>query len=445
MTENDSVAECYYAGNDKNYSGSMPGYTSVYAPDEGYNGTTNLIVWCMFDGNTYLRYVPVDVKTPWEWGEDGAGQVPEQLTISVTWEDDPNPQDPKRTEYTYSMEQLSQMSNEYYTYTIIGTADTKKRYCYMTARGVRLVALLNDCGIYEQDIKYLDFKATDAMRINSSTMGMDFFLKPRYYYPNIYKNGSTSGAQVVPALIAVSSRMYWYSENPSNRDWMPELIANKVNTYAEIGGIDSWAPRLCIGAVSPRVTGGKISVRNVEVINVVLAGAPPYEPEKPPIPGDGGDGNGGDGDKGGDGDGNNGQSGGAGGGTSGGTGSGDSGNNPAQGKGSGAQAGVDMQGNSGIDAGGQQNVQSNAETAGGGGDDGGENEPEQAAGSSAKEAEWRVYQMMSNAQTQADITDVDRALRFWAFPLADIVLAAAAIRYLVWYRREKRPPRPASV
>ncbi len=298
----------------------------------------------------------------------------DSLTLKVVYQEYP---DKVVQEHTYSYsELLGSLSSYTYNYTIMRGFD----YGCIRAQGFLFKDVMDLEGIKLEEVYQFRFGTMDGYD-NPVTYQLLYGSGPRYFFPNL-DISSKSGATVVPPMLAYSSATVW---NQSEVD--PSLALDDGTRF-----------RLVFGPLWSGETNSAYQIYYIHTITVVMAGAPPV------TPGDGDD----DGGGGGTGDENN--------------GSDQSGDGLAGVKGVNGSAGTEL-----VDPGGADN-------------DATDESGEGAAGAlSATDGEgrgWRVYEMMSKAQSQLAPLEYDNPLSPFAAPVGFASVAAGVgFTYLGFKRR----------
>lgn len=370
----------------------------VWAIQDGNDGACEILVMASggMGGAVFSDAVSVFVDT----GDvTPSGHMPaDSLTIKTYYEDDPFIEtDPYSQEWVISLGEFNSMANHYETYTHL---TRNNGYGTDTARGVLFAELLNQYGLYEDDIAKIGFKTNDNAQGQLGWQSAAFFFSTaRYYYPNYYNGGNTDGAIAAPTMIAVADN--WVKGTQYRESCEPN--------YNGLGSPNDNRFRLVLGSLGPSTRTASSSLYNINSIIVVLSGAPP-------VGGKGGDGGTGTGD-----------------GTGGGSGTG-TGTGVGEGTGQGSEFGT------GGGGGGDSAATSGQDSSGDGTGAGAE-----ANGGEEGGHRWQVWEMMSNAKTEIVIPEKGNPLAPVAAGGSVLMVLVGGIKMGLWYRREKDQWTPIEV
>jgi hypothetical protein len=307
------------------------------------------------------------------------------LTLKVVYQQYP---DIVVQEHTYSYaELLTTLASYTYPYSVQGGT----RFGCINAQGFLFKDVVALEGVVLEEVYQFRFGTSDGYD-NPVTYQLLYGSGQRYYFPN-WDISSRAEAQAVPPMLAYRSNMVWGASEVN-----PSLPLDEATRF-----------RLVYGPLWSAETNSSYQIYYIHTVTIVLAGAPPVNPD---------DGTG-DGTGIGSGDG----TGGGGGGKTG-TGSGIVGTGAA-----GEEGGNSGEGNKPLSEGG---VENDATDETGEGADG--EFSDAGADSSGVDAEdietrgWRVYEMMSRARSEVAPLDLDNPYLPLAAPfaLASVAVGAGA-------------------
>ncbi len=318
------------------------------------------------------------------------------LTLQVTYEQDTSQIVSDVTlSYDELMERLPRASM-YGSDLISSTMANGKQVGTITARGWFFKDVVSLAGVDTGDIARFSFVTADGY---DNPFSYDYlFSENRYFFPNL-DIGSKAESKVVAPILAYESAQEWGTSQP-----IDETKLDSGNRFRLVFG--------CLWDTS--IGNSSYQIYYINTIRIILKGSPPApDPTPTPTPSDSGQNAtvtpGKDGGTGGSG---------TGGGTGGNGGAG--GNNGA--RGSVAGGGV-----------GQGDV----------GGTGGTMASDLANPSDAGKA-WRIYQMMSNSNSNVDDWDFDNPLSPFAAPGAIAAVCAGAVSTYIGYRRRLGQLAPAT-
>lgn len=300
------------------------------------------------------------------------GTPSDKITIKVAYEKD---LEKLAVNKTYTKEEFAALGAVTRTYTM---TRGKGKYVTDKAYGVPIATLLEKLKIDTSDIRYFTFKANDGM--NPGKISASWLLKKtRYYLPNYDVGGSWQDKKQVPTMLALKD------------SWSDDSV--------ETGEMNSGTCfRLIFGSATNNDSATDKSVKFINEVTIVLAGAPPSKH---------GDNNGGTGS-------------GSGGGQGDGTGQGD------------ANTNTDKGDNAGSEGGGS--VGSAKDSTGEGNKDNTKKKIEELKNESA----WSIYQMMNKNKSDVEVLYEDPNLVPLAVGSALVLfIGAALLRILLFKRRLK--------
>ena len=347
-------------------------------------------VICSVAGGVGGRTVSDTVHFFVDTGQDGYNPA-DSLTLNFSYENYP---DQILKSITFSLSDLSSnLTQETHNYTVIAG----ERWATIRAQGYRFIDVLNLAnqrldGVYVSFDDILQFRFGTADAYDAPVSASYLFGSPRYYYPD-YDIGFTSGAVVVPPLLATASNIYWNS--------------SYVNPNDELGIGTRF--RLVFGVTGPNDANTSRQVFYINTINIVVKGAPPESFGGGDEPNDNG-GSGGNGSTGPSAPG------------SGSEGQGD-GSGSGAGSGSGSEGGTDSDGNAGADSGGG----STGTTDGDGGSAGGAALQDGPA--------WRYYQTMVQTNSLIKGLEEDNPVSPFTAPACAVALIGGGASMFIGYRR----------
>lgn len=300
------------------------------------------------------------------------GTPSDKITIKVAYEKD---LEKVAINKTYTKEEFAALGAVTRTYTM---TRGKGRYVTDKAYGVPLATLLEKLKIDTSDIRYFTLKANDGA--NPGKISASWLLKKtRYYLPNYDIGGSWQGKKQVPTMLAL--------EDSWSDDSMETGEMNSGTCF-----------RLMFGSATNNDSATDKSIKFINEVTIVLAGAPPSKH---------GDNNGGTGS-------------GSGGGQGDGSGQGNASNNTDKGDNAGTEGGgsVGSTDNS-TGEGDQENTKKKVEEL-------------------KNESAWSIYQMMNKNNSDVSVLYDDPNLVPFAVGVALVLfIGAGAIRILLFKRRLK--------
>lgn len=366
---NGAIADLSWSVDDSTF-GYVEPTTGLYRPAEEANVWVSASSTAGIGGATVTG--KVCVSTAAEEKPDPVARPQDSLTVKVTWEEAP---DKVVSEKTFSRAEVEAMGMVEQTYTVIGSAN---RFATVSGRGVLLSTVLEAAGANLDGIKEFRFVTADTP-VGSSDFGTAvsynmLFGSIRYYFPQYDAGGNVQEGIPVSPMLAVQSNFRWYKYGDSID---PD--------YSDMN--DNACFRLLFGATGSGQVTSNAQVYWINTIKVVLAGAPPVQPEIGANTGDG-------------------------------TGQGGSGG--GEGGGDGGSTGTDVGDATGLGGG------SAAISDGGGGTTGGS---------------WQVYQVMNPNPSDVDTIDFENPFAPFVIPFAVGTAAAGGVQMGVRYRRQKLPLR----
>lgn len=305
------------------------------------------------------------------------GSPASKLTVKVYYEKDP---DKVAKTVTYTKKRFEALGAITRTYTLTKSAG---KYVTDRAYGVPIATLLTKLGIDVDDIRYFTLSANDGA--NPGKISAKWLLKQtRYHFPNYDIGGSKQEAEQVPTMLALKDS---WSNNSMETDEM-----NAGTCF-----------RLMFGSATSNDSATDKSIKFINTLNIVLAGAAPSshgKDEKKPSTG-GGSGSGSGGTSG-DGHGN-------------GSGDGRSGSGSNQGTQGGGSVGS-------ATSGAGKGIRDNAQ--------------HQKLQKVDSETSWSIHQMMNKSKSDVSVLYEDPNLIPLAIGITCILFfGTAAVRTLIFRRR----------
>lgn len=406
LTYSDQTTECNAPGA-SDYAASFSNATCQWSSqntDVGYVNPTSGMFKPKADGHTKVvltatggdptyngGIVTAEVLINVDTGNYGDGNAPSSsLHIQVVYEKQP---DLVGKDVTLSIDELKALQNVQCVYTLTKSAGD---YVTDSAEGIYLSTLLDHLGMSVDDVAYFKFSANDGANPGNITKSF-LFDYARYYYPLANWSSTNKQVAVAPMLAYADS---WHEGGSCAADYS---TLNYGTCF-----------RLVFGSTGLKDGQTSRSLKFINSMTVVLAGAPPTGWGTADNTGSGGK------DSGGDGFGVGSTGAGLG-------GSGVSGGTSAGGSGSGATGVMAGDQTAGDDSG-----SSGASSEGKAFSDG-----SSTAGSSGR---WQVFEMMNKQDSDVDAMDWTNPLEPYVVPLLGSVAAAGACATGLRFRRRLAMP-----